>query len=95
MSFPQSLSKASPAARPPPVRLPGDTQKKKLKKKKKFKGKDGLGTQKDQKTGLSANGGEHLSLAWPGPKPTALFSLQKELLNLSHLYKIALTLSSA
>lgn len=64
-------------------------------KKQQFKGKGGLETQRDQKTGLSANGEKHLSLAWPGPKPTALFSLQKELLNLSHLYKIALTLSSA
>lgn len=94
MSFPQSLSKASPAARPPLSDSQVMPRKRNLKKKK-FKGKDGLGTQRDQKTGLSANGGEHLSLAWPGPKPTALFSLQKELLNLSHSYKIALTLSSA
>ena len=83
VAFPQSLSKASPAARPP---LSGSQVMHAQKmKKQQFKGKDGLETQRDQKTGLSANGGEHLSLAWPGPKPTALFSLQKELLNLSHL----------
>lgn len=71
-----------------PPRLPGHAQKM---KKQLFRCKNGLRALREQKTGVPANGGEHLSSL----TPTALSSLQKELLNLNQLCKTALTLTSA